>query len=136
MGRPAGNRARIASGEAAAVTTILLAEDEPALRAVMIEMLADEGYLVLEAEDGVHALEVAETHRGSIDLLVTDAGMPRLGGCELAARLMALRPETRVVLVSGGAIDAPDGPGGRPCRVLVKPFRPDALVDFIRAALA
>jgi two-component system, cell cycle sensor histidine kinase and response regulator CckA len=117
--------------------TILVAEDERAVRSMLAEMLADEGFTVLEAEDGVAALEVARRHTGPIHLLLTDATMPRMGGRELAERLVAQRPDTRVVIVSGYTVEALLSAGAidRSWTVLAKPFAPGVLVDTVRAAL-
>jgi CheY-like chemotaxis protein len=116
--------------------TILLVEDEPALRLMVSELLADEGYEVLQAEEGRQALEVASRHDGPIHLLVSDLVMPRMGGRELAERLVAARPQTRVVFVSGYGADAlPGGAGTNGWQVVSKPFAPAALVERIRAAL-
>ena len=81
--------------------TVLLVEDERSVRAVTLRILRAQGYEVLEAGDGVEALALAERHAGPIHLLVADVVMPRMGGLELAERLRALRPETRVLHVSG-----------------------------------
>jgi CheY-like chemotaxis protein len=117
--------------------TILVAEDEPAVRSMLAEMLGDEGFTVLEAEDGVAALEVARRHTGPIHLLLADATMPRMGGRELAERLVALRPDTRVVIVSGYTVEALLSAGAidGSWTVLAKPFAPATLVDAVRAAL-
>lgn len=81
--------------------TILLAEDEKEVREVAREFLDLAGYSVIEAKDGAEALELAEKHAGKIDLLVTDMVMPGIGGRELATRLVALRPELKVIYMSG-----------------------------------
>jgi DNA-binding response OmpR family regulator len=81
--------------------TILVAEDEPAVRAGIGQVLQKHGYRVLEAVDGVQALEVAARHPGPIHLLLTDLKMPRLDGRELHRRLNHQRPETRTLFMSG-----------------------------------
>jgi two-component system, cell cycle sensor histidine kinase and response regulator CckA len=81
--------------------TILLAEDEKEVREVAREFLDLAGYSVIEAKDGAQAIELAAKHAGKIDLLVTDMVMPGLGGRELATRLQALRPEMKVIYMSG-----------------------------------
>jgi two-component system, cell cycle sensor histidine kinase and response regulator CckA len=81
--------------------TILLAEDEKEVREVAREFLDLAGYTVIEARDGAQALELAAQHAGKIDLLVTDMVMPGIGGRELATRLVALRPELKVIYMSG-----------------------------------
>jgi two-component system cell cycle sensor histidine kinase/response regulator CckA len=81
--------------------TILLAEDEKEVREVAREFLDLAGYSVIEAKDGAQAIELAAKHAGRIDLLVTDMVMPGIGGRELATRLQSLRPEMKVIYMSG-----------------------------------
>ena len=86
--------------------TVLLAEDEPAVRAVAREALECHGYRVIEAPNGVEALAAARAHDGPLHLLVTDMVMPRMGGRELAQRLAADRPGLRMLFMSGYTDDA------------------------------
>ena len=81
--------------------TVLLVEDERALRELTCECLEAEGYEVLGAQDGQQALEICQRHQGEIDLLVSDVVMPGISGPELAQRLLKLRPRMKVMLVSG-----------------------------------
>ncbi len=81
--------------------TILVADDTPEVLALVAELLHSTGYRVLQAVDGVEALEVAAQHSGLIDLLVTDIEMPRLNGRGLSRTLSHRRPETRTLLMSG-----------------------------------
>jgi PAS domain S-box-containing protein len=83
--------------------TVLLVEDEPAVRRATAEFLIMQGYTVLEAKDGVDALSVAHHHRSNIDLLVTDVVMPNMSGGQLAEELVHLRPDTKLLFVSGYA---------------------------------
>jgi PAS domain S-box-containing protein len=83
--------------------TILLVEDEEALRRAAAELLSLRGYCVLQARDGVDALSIAKSHASTIHLAVTDVVMPHMSGGELARKLETLRPETRVLFVSGYA---------------------------------
>lgn len=83
--------------------TVLVAEDEPALREVTTRILRRGGYAVLSAADGVAALEVASGHDGPVHLLLTDVVMPGMLGRVLAERLLRLRPDTRVLFMSGYA---------------------------------
>ena len=80
--------------------TVLLVEDEPSIRQLMRRMLAGQGYMMLEARNGAEALGVAESHPTPIHLLLTDVVMPSMDGFTLAARLQALRSETRVLFLS------------------------------------
>jgi signal transduction histidine kinase len=93
---PDADTAPLASGS----ETILLVEDEQALRELVRDLLRARGYPVLEAADGVEALEVARRH-GRIDLLLTDVIMPRMGGPELAKRLVDVQPNIKVLYMSG-----------------------------------
>ena len=117
--------------------TVLLVDDEAALRAVACEVLRRKGYRVLEAHDGEHALAVSQGHPGRIDLLVTDVVMPRMSGAELAVRLVEARPDTRVLFMSGYTGEAivhhhviADG-----AVLLQKPLTPDSLLQKVREVL-
>jgi GAF domain-containing protein/ActR/RegA family two-component response regulator len=81
--------------------SILLVEDEEGVRELMRDLLRDRGYTVLEAAHGIEALEVARHHGKPIDLLLTDVVMPRMGGPELVARLVARQPDLKVLYMSG-----------------------------------
>ena len=81
--------------------TVLIAEDEEAVRALACEFLQSAGYQVLTAADGVEALEIAERLKGSIQILVTDVVMPRMRGPELARRAQQKLPHLKVVFISG-----------------------------------
>lgn len=83
--------------------TVLLVEDEQAVRRATAEFLTLQGYTVLEAKDGVDALSVANSHESNIDLLVTDVVMPNMSGGQLAKELGRLRPDTKLLFVSGYA---------------------------------
>jgi len=92
-----------ANGLARGSETVLLVEDEEAVRRAMVEFLRLQGYNVIEARDGVDALEQARDHQAKIDLLVTDVVMPNMSGGELAKELGHLRPEIKFLFVSGYA---------------------------------
>ncbi len=110
--------------------TLLLVEDEPALRTLVVTMLEEQGYAVLQAGNGLDAIAVAERHRGEIDLLLTDVVMPRLSGPELASKLRGLRPGLEVLFMSGYNDSRLVNRGIEEAKVnlLVKPFTPDQLV--------
>ncbi len=116
--------------------TILLAEDDAALRTLTARVLTEQGYVVLEATDGIDALRVAEQHRGALDLLTTDMVMPSMGGHDLASELTALRPGLKVLFVSGYADDVIGrgelGPGDA---FLQKPVDPRMLARKVRQLL-
>lgn len=86
--------------------TILLVEDEELVRTLAREILETNGYEVVSAENGVEALRVCAGYEGHIDLLITDVVMPQMGGRELAERLGELRPNTKVLYMSGYTDDA------------------------------
>src|SRR5258708_387722 len=81
--------------------TVLLVEDEDAVRALAREVLRRHGYVVVEARHGLDALRVAERHPDDIHLMITDVVMPHMSGRELAERLGAARPKMRVLFMSG-----------------------------------
>jgi CheY-like chemotaxis protein len=96
-------------------------------------MLEEEGYLVLQAGNGLDAIALAERHRGDIDLLLTDVVMPRLSGPELAQQLRAMRPGLEVLFMSGYNDSRLVHRGVEEANVnlLVKPFSPDDLVKRV-----
>jgi len=96
-------RPRGAEGPQRGTETVLLVEDEDALRRASAEFLSLRGYNVLEARNGVDALSVARGHASTIHLAVTDVVMPQMSGGQLARELEVLRPQMRVLFVSGYA---------------------------------
>jgi two-component system cell cycle sensor histidine kinase/response regulator CckA len=117
--------------------TLLLVEDEEGVRDLIREWLAGHGYEVLTAGNGVEALEVSSGFDGRIDLLLSDVVMPQMGGPALAKRLTTLRPETRVIYLSGYADEAL---GDRQilengAAFLQKPFALESLVRKVREVL-
>ena len=114
--------------------TILLVEDEPAVRAFAERALAEQGYTVLSAADAPAALALAAAHAGSIELLVTDVVMPGLQGHQLAERLAAERPDLRVLYVSGFTENSVIHHGvlGADISFLPKPFSAEALGRAVR----
>ena len=117
--------------------TILLVEDEDQVRALARTALRRQGYQVLEAEQGEQALTLCEQHVGNIHLLLTDVVMPRMGGRELAARAAVLRPDMKVLYMSGYANDEtlPDGVLEGDITLLQKPITPSALSHKVREVL-
>ncbi|HEV2749165.1 MAG TPA: PAS domain S-box protein [Gemmatimonadales bacterium] len=121
----------------AGTETILLAEDDEMLRPLAKGVLEKLGYTVLEAENASRALALAQAHKAPIQLLVSDVIMPGLSGRELAQRLVATRPETRVLYVSGYTDDAivHHGMLEPGLNFLQKPFTPSALARKVREVL-
>jgi two-component system cell cycle sensor histidine kinase/response regulator CckA len=131
--RPAGPPGEAPRGH----EMILLVEDTKTLREVIRETLEERGYTVLLASNGEEALALARGREGPIDLLLTDVVMPKLGGGEVAKLLSALRPEIRVLYMSGytdGAISQ-HGVLGEGVMLLEKPFTGDKLARAVREAL-
>jgi CheY-like chemotaxis protein len=117
--------------------TILLVEDEDAVRGLLREVLEGSGYTVLQAASGVEALRVSRAHAGTVDLLLTDVVMPGMGGREVATLLAAERPGLRVLFASGYTAEAIARHGVlEPGTDLIhKPFTPDALLRCVRERL-
>jgi two-component system, cell cycle sensor histidine kinase and response regulator CckA len=117
--------------------TILVVEDEEEVRALARDVLEMNGFRVLEALDVADATRLAQTHPGTIDLLITDVVMPGTSGPELARRLRAHRPGLRVLCMSGypehmdGRVDGEAGWNAW----LQKPFTPDVLMRKVRDCL-
>ena len=116
--------------------TILVVEDGDAVRNLVCAMLVQNGYRVLEARDGQHALRVCETQSKSIDLVLTDLRMPNMKGAELVERLRLNRPALRVLLMSGYTDDPVVRRLGRAnLAFLAKPFTSVELGDKVRQVL-
>ena len=117
--------------------TILLVEDEPAVRGLVHETLRLHGYTVLEARHGIEALMTGAKHQGPIHLLLTDVVMPQMSGPEVAEKIQVVRPGIKVLYMSG----YPDHPafeqGGisRDAWFLPKPFTPNVLAKKVRDVL-
>jgi len=117
--------------------TILVVEDEPNLRYLARQFLEKQGYRVMEAADGAVAMQIAVAHEGMIHLLLTDVIMPGMNGRELAQRILEIRPNTKVLYMSGytenvigrnGTLDAG-------IRLLQKPFTLHDLKTRVREVL-
>jgi CheY-like chemotaxis protein len=112
--------------------TLLLVEDENALRRLSAVILRTHGYRVLEADGPKSALRLAAEHQGPIHALLTDVVMPEMSGPRLAERLTAEHPDLRVLFISGYSNERALGPEQRGNGdLLQKPFRPSALVRAV-----
>ena len=122
---------------AAGTETILLVEDEPAIRNLTQRALETAGYTVLAAGDGAEALERLATHAAPIDLLLTDVVMPGMNGRELASRIVKARPDVKVLYTSGYTDDAVLRRGvlADPCCFIPKPYTPRQLQRKVRDVL-
>jgi two-component system, OmpR family, response regulator MprA len=109
--------------------TVLIVEDEPAVREVVVDRLQDEGYAVRQASDGLQAIEELEVD--DVDLVLSDVRMPRLDGPSLARRLRGHGRAVPVVLMSAVDVEV-DLPG---VRFLPKPFDRDHLLHVVGSAL-
>jgi PAS domain S-box-containing protein len=116
--------------------TILLAEDDGAVRRLARNVLTNQGYTVIDARDGDEALEFARRYAGAIDLLITDVVMPGLSGRDLAARLSGERPDVRVLYTSGYTENVMKRAGfeSEPT-LLPKPFLPADLLRKVNEVL-
>jgi CheY-like chemotaxis protein len=112
--------------------TILLVEDEPAVRQLFAHALVREGYSVFEARNGQEAMRLFDQHGDSIDMLLTDMRMPYMGGAELAHHLRGRRRTLKLLCISGypGYLDA-----DLAADFLSKPFSRDALLKKVREVL-
>jgi len=117
--------------------TVLLVEDQDEVRSMLQEVLAKRGYTVLGARNGGEAMQICRNHAGPIHVMVTDVIMPNLSGCELARRLNPIRPEMRVLYMSGHARETIERRGEQEIQgaFLEKPFSPDTLSGMIRKVL-
>jgi two-component system cell cycle sensor histidine kinase/response regulator CckA len=117
--------------------TILLVEDDEAVRKLVRETLLKQGYTVRDAQHAAAARHIAASHPGPIHLLITDVVMPLEGGRELAASLTRLRPETKVLFMSGYTDQAVVNNGllNSEAAFLQKPFTPAALAAKVRETL-
>jgi len=124
--------------KARATTTVLIAEDEPAVRLLVKQTLEQLGYTVLEAADGYEALGLIEQCKDDIQLLLTDVVMPLMNGHELATRLKSVRPGIKVVFMSGYTDDVLAFQGIVPPEVdfIQKPFTPSELAEKLETVLS
>jgi CheY-like chemotaxis protein len=117
--------------------TILLVEDEELLRSLAVQILEEFGYAVVTASNGEEGLRICQEFKGRIDLVISDVVMPRMSGRELAEHISVLRPETRVLFMSGYTDDAIVRHGilEEQMPFIQKPFLPDALALKAREML-
>ncbi|MFC5087667.1 PAS domain-containing protein [Microvirga arabica] len=122
---------------AGAGETVLIVEDEPVIRDLIIEVLQDLGYRTLAAVDGPAGLRILRSQQGRIDLLITDVGLPGINGRDLADEAREARPDLKVLFITGYAETAPLASGFlKPGMELVtKPFAVEALAARIRSII-
>jgi two-component system C4-dicarboxylate transport response regulator DctD len=127
-GRPSGGGSR---------GTVLVVDDDAALRRMVHRWLTHAGYAVVEAADGASALRILLERGQRVDLVLTDMEMPALSGRELAAMLRTANVQTPLVLMSGNAdraSESPPLPGEPAMELLPKPFTPEQLLEALRHA--
>jgi DNA-binding NtrC family response regulator len=117
--------------------TVLVFDDEDDLRDVMCRMLERRGFTTLPTGDPAEAVSVCRRHEGEIHVLLADLGMPNAVGVDLAQQATAVRPDLRVLYVSGLPKEAAVGQGivDDAATVVQKPFTTDSLVTAVREAL-
>jgi PAS domain S-box-containing protein len=126
-----------AAEHAATGETVLVVEDEPVVRGVILEMLHDQGYRTLEAVDGPSGLRILRRDE-RIDLLVTDVGLPGMNGRQLADQARETRPDLKILFITGYAesVAIADGFLQAGMEMITKPFELDNLARRIRAMVA
>jgi two-component system cell cycle sensor histidine kinase/response regulator CckA len=118
--------------------TILLVEDEEGLRSLNARGLRSRGYTVVEAENGVEAMEMFDEHNGAVDLVVSDVVMPEMDGPTLLKEMRARNPDIKIIFVSGYAEEAFEKslPEGEQFAFLAKPFALSALIAKVKETMA
>jgi DNA-binding NtrC family response regulator len=130
LNAPAGGVANTPRPRIAA--TILLCEDEPGLRRLMLQVLERNGFAVIETDSAEQALREYAQFEGTIDLLLSDVVLPEMTGPELAAQLQGRQPSLQVIITSGTAsADVIDPLREGSASFLAKPFKPSELVDRV-----
>lgn len=130
---PVSEPRKVAQG----IETILLVEDEPAVRELTTYVLRRQGYTVLQATNGLEALRLTQEHKGEIHLLMTDSVMPKMSGQALIKKFKVQRPDTKILLTSGYT-DKPVNNGGNDSgtiEFIQKPFSAVELTRKVRAML-
>lgn len=113
--------------------TVLVVDDESAIRKLIVHLLTMQGYQVLEAANGLEALQLYGSFRSEIALVITDVQMPVMDGLEAAGRIRSMSPEVPVIVMTGAAGDLGQRLAGwQPLR---KPFSPADLLARVRSAL-
>jgi DNA-binding response OmpR family regulator len=119
------------------VITVLLVEDEDAVRTVTRRILERDGFRVLEARSGIEGMAAARTSTSPIDLLITDVLLPDIGGGEVAREIVRVQPQIRVLYLSGFSKEtlADQGIAAAPANFIQKPFSSEVLRERIRSLL-
>jgi CheY-like chemotaxis protein len=117
--------------------TVLVVDDEEDLRDIMRRMLERRGFTALTAGDSGQAIEVCREHPGTIDVLVTDLGLPGVSGGELSRTASELRPDMQVIYISGlpRELAIADGLIAEDALLVKKPFTTEGLIEALRSVL-
>jgi CheY-like chemotaxis protein len=115
--------------------TILVVDDDPIVRAVLLPLLSKGGYTVIAAEGGAQGIEYFASHAGQIDLVVSDITMPEIDGIQMVEKIRRCRPDARVLFISGCGHTLPPW-AHETCAFLLKPFRVTGLLDAVDACLS
>jgi two-component system cell cycle sensor histidine kinase/response regulator CckA len=129
--------AKKAPADTKGVETILIAEDDAAVRKVIVRTMENLGYHILQAGNGIEAVQVAMNYKDTIHMLLTDTVMPKLNGLELAKELKKDRPQMRVLFMSGypREILSSEVPVDESINLIQKPFTNNAIAERIREGL-
>jgi len=113
--------------------TILVVEDEQSVRELIVQLLGDAGYRVIDAADGTNAIRLCREHDGEVHLLLTDVVLPKMSGPQVAEAIAELRPATKVVYMSGYTDNAVvhRGMADETIIFLDKPIKPQVLVETV-----
>ena len=133
--RPAGHVEEAAPPFATGSHKILVVDDEEAVRRLSCEMLRNLGYEVLTAADGEEALAILGRDR-DVELVITDLGMPGMGGVRFAQEAVRLRPGMRILFATGSGHEVPAADNDAGPTVLAKPYSTAELARMVQAALA
>jgi len=135
---PAASAAKPASTDLTGQGTILLVEDEEGLRSLNARGLRSRGYSVVEASNGVEALEALDERNGAVDLVVSDVVMPEMDGPTLLREMRGRNPDLKIIFVSGYAEEAFDKslPENEQFAFLAKPFALSALIAKVKETMA
>jgi signal transduction histidine kinase len=119
------------------IGTILLAEDDEPTRTLTRELLEEFGYTVIEARDGIQALELFRTSQDIISLVILDANMPRMKGMDVYHEIRTISQHGRVIICSGYTADVMEGHGklDKNLHFIAKPFMPKELLMKIREVI-